>query len=249
MNSDGFEGLAISLSDKFQTILYDQRGTGKSVMDKLDASTITLDLMLADMESLRYTLGITRWSILGHSFGGMLASAYAARYPEQVDKLILSSSGGIDLSLLDYFRESLHSKLTGDQLDSVANWERQIAAGDTSHHARFQRGMHLAPAYVRDPKYVPVIAERLTQGNSTINQLMWANLRKINFNCAGSLRTFDRPVLIIQGKDDIIRPSTVEASHQAFRHSKVVYMEHCGHYGWLDNPEVYFREINDFLRG
>ncbi|MBL0008445.1 MAG: hypothetical protein IPP25_15040 [Saprospiraceae bacterium] len=44
----------------------------------------------------------------------------------------------------------------------------QIAAGATDHYTRLQR-RKLAPAYVMDPQYYPVIAERLTQGNGTIN--------------------------------------------------------------------------------
>ena len=247
MNSDGFEGLAVSLSKDYRTIIYDQRGTGKSVMKKVDSSTITMALMISDIESIRQQLGYAKWSILGHSFGGMLASAYATVHPDRIDKLILSSSGGIDLGLLSYFRESLNSKLTPAQLDSIAYWEGQIAAGDTSHDARLARGRNLAPAYVQDPKYIPVIAERLTQGNSTLNQLMWQDMRKINFNCARKLKSYTGPVLIIQGRQDIIRPETVEAAQSAFNHSSVVYMEHCGHYGWLDNPEVYFSAVKEFL--
>ncbi len=247
MNSDGFEGLAVSLSKDYRAIIYDQRGTGKSVMKKVDSTTINMALMISDIESIRVQLGYEKWSILGHSFGGMLASAYATVRPDRIDKLILSSSGGIDLGLLSYFRESLNSKLTPTQLDSIAYWEGQIAAGDTSHFARLARGRNLAPAYVQDPKYIPVIAERLTQGNSTLNQLMWHDMRRIDFNCAEKLKSYTGSVLIIQGRQDIIRPQTVEAAQRAFSNSRVVYMEHCGHYGWLDNPEVYFKEVVGFL--
>lgn len=247
MNSDGFEGLAVSLSQDFMTIIYDQRGTGKSELKVLDNTTITMDLMLSDIESIRKQLGLKKWSILGHSFGGMVASAYATVYPDKIDKIVLSSSGGINLKLLDYFRESLHSKLTATQIDSVNYWERKIAAGATDHFTRLQRGKYLAPAYVMDSMYYPVIAERLTQSISIINQLMWENLRKQNFDCAPKLKSFDRPVLIIQGKQDIVRASTAEEARKAFRNSRIVYMDHCIHYGWLDNPEVYFREVIQFL--
>lgn len=247
MNSDGFERLAVSLSQHFMTIIYDQRGTGKSELQVLDNTTITMELMLSDIESIRKQLGLATWSVLGHSFGGMVACAYASVYPDKIDNIVLSSSGGINLKLLDYFRESLHSKLNPTQLDSVNYWERKIAAGETDHYTRLQRGKYLAPAYVMDPQYYPVIAERLTQGNSTINQLMWDDLRKQNFDCASKLKSFGRPVLIIQGKQDIVRPSTAEEAHQAFINSRIVYMDHCIHYGWLDNPEVYFREVVRFL--
>ncbi len=248
MNSDGFENLAKKLSKNYQTIIYDQRGTGKSVLKILDTTTITMKLMMDDIEGIRKHLKIEKWSVLGHSFGGMVASYYATQYPEYIDKIILSSSGGIDLDLLNYVQVEINSKLSKEDLDSVNYWTNKITEGDTSHYAKLERGKHLAPAYVIDKKFIPVIAERLTQGNATVNQLIWTDLQKINFNCFDKLKTFDKPVLIIQGKQDIIKAETAEKAHKAFSNSKVVFMDHCIHYGWLDNEEVYFREINSFLK-
>src|ERR1700712_3378551 len=53
MNSDGFIDLARILSKNNETIIYDQRGTGRSNVQKLDTSTITMKLMVQDLESLR----------------------------------------------------------------------------------------------------------------------------------------------------------------------------------------------------
>jgi proline iminopeptidase len=78
MNSDGFVGVAQKLSKNNRTIIYDQRGTGRSTLTKTDTSTITMKLMAADIEALRKQLNIKSWIILGHSFGGMLASYYAS---------------------------------------------------------------------------------------------------------------------------------------------------------------------------
>jgi proline iminopeptidase len=247
MNSDGFESLAKELSNNREAIIYDQRGTGRSTVPNVDTSTITMKLMADDIESLRHQLHIGKWSVLGHSFGGMLASYYATLYPNSIDKLILSSSGGIDLGLLTYVNDSLKSKLGPAALDSIAYWSNIISGDDTSHFAKFQKGRFLARAYVVDQQYIPAIAERLTQGNSTVNQLVWTNLQNIHFDCSEQLKSFSRPVLIIQGKEDIVNSETAEKAHSVLKHSKIVYMNHCIHYGWLDNKEVYFREINSFL--
>jgi proline iminopeptidase len=87
----------------------------------------------------------------------------------------------------------------------------------------------------------------LTQGNITINQLVWNDLQKINFDCTEKLSAFDKPVLIIQGKQDIIKEETAEKAHLAFKNSKVIFLEHSIHYGWLDNKEVFFKEVSSFL--
>jgi proline iminopeptidase len=249
MNSDGFAELATTLSTDRCAIIYDQRGTGKSVLTNVDHSTVTMDLMVKDLENLRKHLGIDKWDILGHSFGGMLASYYATIHPEHIRSLILSASGGINLGLTDYVSAAINSKLSADQLSAVREWTNKISAGDTSHHARLQRGLNLAPAYVYDKKFIPVIAERLTQGNNTLNQLIWDDLEKINFNCEPKLINATFPVLIIQGKQDIISAETAEQAHKAFKNSTVVLMDHCVHYGWLDNPGEYFTAVNKFLAG
>lgn len=247
MNSDGFAGLAKTLSAHNKTIIYDQRGTGKSIIEKPDTSNITMKLMVEDLEHLRAALKIKKWIILGHSFGGMLASYYATIHPETIEKLILSSSGGIDLELLTYTSGRINDRLNQEEIDSLNYWNKKINDGDNSYFARLHRGLALAPAYVYDKKNVPSIAERLTQGNSVINGLVWEDLRKINFDCKNKLSHFSRPVLIIQGKEDIIKEETALKAHKVLKNSTLVLLDHCVHYGWLDRPDQYFAEIEKFL--
>jgi proline iminopeptidase len=247
MNSNGFEPLAKILAEKYQTIIYDQRGTGKSKLKNLNAETISMKLMADDIEALRKHLNIKKWDILEHSFGGMLASYYATVYPNSINKLILSSSGGIDLSLLkggDIIQENLSST----EKDSLKYWNNKIEKGDTTYTAKIGRGRAMAPAYVYNQKFIPVIAERLTQGNSTINSLVWGDLQKINFDCKDKLKSFKKPVLIIQGKQDVISKEIGEIALKAFPNSKMVLLENCKHYGWLDAKEKYFDEIDSFLK-
>ena len=248
MNSDGFVDLAKALSKNYRTIIYDQRGTGKSTLQKLDTSTITMQLMVDDIEFLRKHLKIERWFVLGHSFGGMLASYYATLYPQNIESLILSSSGGMDLGLLSYVSKRINSKLSSQERDSLSYWDKKINNGDTSFFARLHRGLALAPAYVYDRKNIPLIAERLTQGNHPVNDLVWQDLQKIRFDCKSKLSQFNKPVLIIQGKEDIIEEQTALQEHTIFKNSKLVLMNHCVHYGWLDRPDIYFHEVENFLQ-
>jgi proline iminopeptidase len=203
--------------------------------------------MADDIESLRKHLKIKKWIVLGHSFGGMLASYYATVYPNSIDKLILSSSGGIDLSLLNG-PNLINSNLSKIEQDSLEYWNDKIDKGDTSHATRLGRGRALAPAYVYDRKFIPIIAERLTQGNSTINTLVWNDFRKIKFDCKDKLKFFKQPVLIIQGKQDVISKEIAETAHKAFTNSKVILLDNCKHYGWLDAEEKYFSSIDVFLK-
>ncbi len=62
------------LRDTVRLVTLDQRGALRSPPVE---GTITLDQLLADIEGLRTTLNIGRWHVVGHLWGGWLASAYA----------------------------------------------------------------------------------------------------------------------------------------------------------------------------
>jgi proline iminopeptidase len=73
-------------------------------------------------------------------------------------------------------------------------------------------------------------------------------MQKMNFDCKPKLKTFKNPVLIIQGKEDVISNEIGEIAHKAIPNSKLILLEHSRHYGWLDAREKYFGDINSFLK-
>jgi proline iminopeptidase len=247
MNSEGFATLANLLAEKHRVILFDQRGTGRSKMDTVNEHTITMDAMVNDMEDLRRQLQLKNWIVMGHSFGGMLASYYASQHPEQVKALILSSSGGIDLDLLGYVNSSINNRLTQQEYDSLQYWAAKINGGDTSYHARISRTRALASAYLEKKEFIPVIAERLLQGNRQINELVFANMRKIKFDCSKELQSFHHPVLIIQGNQDIVKKETALKAKAVMPQADTVFIDKCSHYGWLEQKEIYVGSLLAFF--
>ncbi|GJM35811.1 MAG: hypothetical protein DHS20C18_48120 [Saprospiraceae bacterium] len=246
-SSEGFVGLAKELSSHYRVILYDQRGTGKSGLSKIDTSTIKMDLMVADIEAIRNYIGIDNWIVMGHSFGGMLAYYYAVKHPDRIRAMIQSSSGGPDLDLFNTPASlGIQGKLTDAEQDSLNYWSQKISQGDTTFHANLKRAEFLAPAYLYNKKNVATVAARLTQGDMTINGLVWTDMRSIGFDCKEKLKTFTKPVLIIHGKEDILHTQIPKNAHELLPNSKLVLLEHCAHYGWLDRPDAYFSEIYAF---
>ena len=77
----------------FRVIAPDQIGFGKSSKALINYSF----LQLAEWNKrLLDTLGIPKTSILGHSMGGMLATRFALRYPERMEKLLLENPIGLE---------------------------------------------------------------------------------------------------------------------------------------------------------
>lgn len=248
MNCEGFAYIAQELSKmKYKTIIYDQRGTGKSTVEKLDSGTITMDLMVQDIENLRKHLKIEKWTVLGHSFGGIMTAYYATKHPETINKLIFSSSGGINMKFMLYVQKRLSDNLTEIQRDSLHFYQDKLNRGDNSKETAILRAKYLANAYVFDKSKASVIAPRLTQTNFEVNQLVFQDLHKIKFDCTDSFTKFKPKVLVLQGKNDIISTETAHEIANAFPNSKLVLMDNCAHYGWLDAPGIYFKSIDNFL--
>jgi proline iminopeptidase len=91
----GTSPLYASLFDlsRYRVVLFDQRGCGRSTPHAGDPRTPltanTTGHLVADIERLRVHLGVSRWVVLGLSWGSTLGLAYAERYPEHVTALVL----------------------------------------------------------------------------------------------------------------------------------------------------------------
>jgi proline iminopeptidase len=186
--------------------------------------------------------------VFGQSFGGLLAAYYVTLYPQSIEKVILSATGGVNLDFTRTVGQRIQANLTQAQRDSFALWDKRVDSGDTSYHARLQRGMALAPAYLFDKKHVPIIADRLTQGNARVNGLVFQNLQTMKFDCTKELRSFRQPTLVIHGKNDIIGTDIAEQTQKAFPNSRLVLLDSCAHYGWLDRKDEYVSAVQGFLK-
>lgn len=82
---EAFEGASM-IERKMQMIYYDQRGSGRS--DSAKNRDYSLERMIRDMEEIRVHLGIEKWSVMGHSFAGILMTNYAIAHPKNVSAMM-----------------------------------------------------------------------------------------------------------------------------------------------------------------
>ena len=85
----------IATKHEVPVIFYDQLGCGKSTHlpeKNGDEAFWTVELFLAELANLITKLGISSYSLLGHSWGGMLGAEHAVTKPKGLTKLVLSNS-------------------------------------------------------------------------------------------------------------------------------------------------------------
>jgi len=90
-NSATFEATtAEKLASKgFFVIVYDRRGEGRS--EKMMAN-FTFQQSIADLDSLYQAYHLEKAVVIGHSFGGIVATLFAEKYPTKIDRVVLLSA-------------------------------------------------------------------------------------------------------------------------------------------------------------
>lgn len=106
--------------DKYDVMLFDQRGCGRSTPHaSLEANTTWH--LVADIERLREMMGVEKWQVFGGSWGSTLALAYAESHPERVSELIVRGIYTLTKAELDWYFQFGVSEMFPDK------WERFIS--------------------------------------------------------------------------------------------------------------------------
>lgn len=233
-----------------RAILFDQRGTGHSDLDTVDETTVTVELMVADIEALRRHLGLESWIVMGHSWGGMYAMAYAVAHPDRVEGLILSASGGSNLEWLDYVGANLQSRLGPERRERFLHWSDPDQVAEDPEKANLERVRAMAAAYVYDPDNIPAVVAALTApgvNRPEVRGLVYSDLERIDFDLREELAEFRSPAIILHGRQDLLGELVPWETSRALPNAELVWINECSHYLWLDQPEAYFAAIEGFL--
>ncbi|WP_299112350.1 alpha/beta hydrolase [uncultured Winogradskyella sp.] len=100
------------LKDEFRFIFYEQRG---SLRSPFPDSLISFEEHIKDLELLRVELNLDKMTIIGHSMGAVLASAYASKYPEHVKKLVLMSPAQLKEPFPEEDKEIQHQQFLANK--------------------------------------------------------------------------------------------------------------------------------------
>src|SRR5262249_38065938 len=134
----------LPLAKNHRLIFIDERGSGKS--QKLqDPSGYTLDAMVEDLDGLRNAFRMPKMDLLGHSFGGALAQAYALKHPEALSHLILPRPWSATKKLNQVLAK-MKDKMDPDARKRVDAAEKKglFGQGKPSEHNRYTNDYMIA---------------------------------------------------------------------------------------------------------
>ncbi len=249
LSQDYLQPYLSKLAENHFVIFYDQRGSGRSE-GEIDSTYINLSVFLNDLEAIRQHFGLEKVSILGHSFGGFLAMHYAISHPEAIDKLILlnsapSSSEGWALLVEEYYRRMAPFMEEIERLQA----SEEFAAGDPGTVAHYLKT--LFRTYCAIPEKADEL-NFLASPQANINfiktsEILRQTLFASPFDLREELKKLSCKTLIVHGDKDTIPLSTAETLHTNIRDSKLVVIEDCGHFPYVEKEQELFDALNDFF--
>jgi proline iminopeptidase len=232
----------------YQRVFYEQRGTGRSRAATLTAETMTLKHVVADLDALRVHLKQERLFLVGHSWGGMLAMAYAAAHPTRIDRMILLGPGGPTLEFAEWFNDNIHMRLRPEDVEAERYWNEAPTRGVDPDKAALEQVRAITPGYFFERAKGLAFASQLPEGTLTlqVNLLLFGDMAK-GYDSRPGLRQLDRPVLIVQGHQDPVGDKTAEDIQAAIKLSVLKYINRSGHFPWIEQPDAFRRILAEFF--
>jgi proline iminopeptidase len=176
----------------------------------IEATDITLAVLVDDIEQLRQTLGFDKVAVMGHSLMGLVALEYARRYPERTSRVIMVGTPALwnneqSKRIIDAYWET-HASDERKQLAIQKKAElTEEALGEASPRQAIGLQLRsLAPQWWYDPTYEGLV---LFEGMD-FNVDVWNHWHSVLMNDYDVLRggEVDRPVFLAIGKYDFCTP-------------------------------------------
>lgn len=230
-----------ALGDLVQIVYYDHRGCGRS--EDGPPESWTLAQWADDLKALCDALGIDRPIVLGTSFGGFVAQAYATRHPGHLGKLILiATAARVDFAAV----YAAFARLGGAEAEQAA------------------RAYWSAPSEATRSRYreicLPLYSARRHPAEDWLARAITRNGTGVRFNgpdneqgrmdFSADLAAIRCPVLVMGGEDDPIMPIGFSETIARSLPAELVRFERfpgCGHSLVADDPERAFALIRNFI--
>lgn len=237
----------LTLAGRHDVVFYDQRGGGRSRTD--DPTPITWRTHVDDLGRVVQELGVHPLTLVGYSWGGMLALLYALEAKQRPElppphRLVLIDPAPLSRAHRLTFEEEFARRNQGA---AVVRLREELAASGLRERdpaAYRQRLFELSVAgYFADPSHSRDLTPFRVTGR--VQQSVWESLG--DFDLLPLLPALDLPTLLVHGWADPIPAESTIAAARAMR-ARCVVLEASGHVPYVEQPDALFGAIEQFLQ-
>ena len=240
LDANYVSGLALAITRLgYRAIVIEPRGTGASRAALGDGNNLTVTGSVADVDAVRAAAGADRLVILGHSFGGAVAQAYAAGHPDHVAALILMDSVGPDMKPGGPPLDGWRRRLTADDL---TRYDSDRARGDRigAMKIKFRASFYHA---ARGMAFVDLLSDDQIHLDVARLSASYERDYRIAPSAAAPFK-----VTILAGEIDWIRGSE-PGLRTAYPKARLLVIPQAGHFPWADAPAATRRILKRALEG
>jgi proline iminopeptidase len=249
--SSSYFGDLAGLWERFTLIEINPRGTGASDRPS-DPRAYQIDDYVSDIEELRQHLGLNHIRLLGHSHGGVVAQAYAARHPDHVSRLVLAST------LTRFGPEQDKAMRAGMEKRLDQPWAQDaFAALEAEQAGKFESDQELGELVLREyplyfahygaieAGYVDTLRTEIINADALklFNQEIFTT-----FDLRNLLPNITAPTLVITGDEDFIcGPVCSDDICTGIKSARKVIVGDSGHMVFVEQPQAFHDEVAEFL--
>lgn len=243
------------LGARHVVIFYDQRGAGRSTLPT-DTTRLTATQQVVDLDAVRRHFGLSRVTLVAHSYGPLLAATYAIAHPDVVQKMVFF--GPVPPRRGNFwtrFGQSMATKLDSSARRRMAAASRMLA--DTTQDARtscrayWAEGMR--PRLAEPERTLPMIRSDLCAsapagiryGLQTTNRVVMASYG--DWDIRPGLKGVRAPTLIVHGEEESIPMDLVEEWVTALPNARLLRVPRAAHFTYAERPDLVWPEVERFL--
>ncbi len=244
-------------AEGIEFIYYDQLGTGNSDNPK-DTACWDLPRYVEEVEQVRTALGLTNdnFYLLGHSWGGILATEYALKYGKNLKGLIISN---MMASCPDYGKYA-DNVLAKQMNPAVVKEVRSLEAKGQYTSPRYME-LLLPNFYAQHICRIPLDQwpEPMQRALGKINQSLYVTMQgPSEFGIAGKLTKWDRkadlpkitvPTLTVGAKYDTMDPEHMKWMASQLPNGSYLYCPNGSHMALYDDQQTYMQGLIKFIKG
>jgi proline iminopeptidase len=242
------------LSSAFRLIYYDQRGRGRS-SGHVVPEDVSIDSEVDDLDALRQYFDLAEISLLGHSWGGVLAMEFATRHPDLVTHLILMNTAPASHADLLRFRRQRQSaeKSSLARMEAISRTP-EYEQGDVETEAQYYRA-HYGATLRRHDLLEDLIGrlrahftpEDILKARAIEQRLSTQTWLADDYDLIPRLRSLNTPTLVIHAGYDFVPLQCAMNITEAMDASRLVVLDDCGHFAYMECPADVHRTIVGFV--
>jgi proline iminopeptidase len=224
-----------------ELIYYDQRGGGQSPVPR--ETPVGWREHVADLEELRRQWGLEKLTLIGYSWGGLLAQLYATAHPNRVGRLALVSPAPAWREMrLEFERRFAERNLAPVLQQQRAELRTSgLQEKDPAEYARRLFELSVS-AYFYDPARARDLTPFRVTGRT--QQEVWSSLG--DYDLRPRLAGLDIPAIVVQGQNDLIPLESTRTVAQLLS-ADLQLLPHCGHVPYIEAHEEFVRLLDEFL--